>query len=66
MSGETEQGPAIDAYEMELKARRGEEVKLSEINTRMLHDWVKVLESRFWGRASLRIRNEIASFWRKG
>jgi len=45
MSGEVEQGAAIDAYEMELKARGGEEVKLSEINTRMLHDWAKVLES---------------------
>ena len=45
MSGGTEQGPAIEGYETELKARRGEEVKLSEINTRMLHDWAKVLES---------------------
>jgi hypothetical protein len=45
MSGEAQQGAAIDAYETELKARGGEEVKLSEINTRMLHDWEKVLES---------------------
>jgi len=45
MSGEAEQGAVIDAYETELKARGGEEVRLSEINTRMLHDWAKVLES---------------------
>jgi hypothetical protein len=45
MSGEVAQKVAINAYETELKARGGEEVKLSEINTRMLHDWAKVLES---------------------
>jgi hypothetical protein len=28
-----------------MKARGGEEVKLSEINTTMLHDWAKVLQS---------------------
>lgn len=45
MSSDVAQEAAIDDYETELKARGGEEVKLSEINTRMLHDWTKVLES---------------------
>jgi hypothetical protein len=39
------QEAAITAYEEEMKARGGDEVRLSEINTRMLHDWAQVLES---------------------
>lgn len=45
MSGDVAQEAAVDAYEVELKARGGEEVRLSETNTRMLHDWARVLES---------------------
>jgi hypothetical protein len=45
MSGKLEQGAAIDVYETVLKVQGGEEVKLSEINTWMLYDWAKVLES---------------------
>ncbi|PVH79821.1 FAD/NAD(P)-binding domain-containing protein [Cadophora sp. DSE1049] len=36
---------AIKEYEAEMKARAGEEVRLSVMNTTMLHDWTKVLES---------------------
>ena len=36
---------AIEKYEAEMKARAGEEVRLSVMNTTMLHNWAKVLES---------------------
>ena len=36
---------AIEIYETEMKARAGEEVRLSVMNTTMLHDWAKVLDS---------------------
>ncbi len=36
---------AITAYETEMIARAGEEVRISVMNTTMLHDWGKVLES---------------------
>ncbi|KUJ11661.1 FAD/NAD(P)-binding domain-containing protein [Mollisia scopiformis] len=36
---------AIEKYEAEMKTRAGEEVKLSVLNTTMLHDWAKVMES---------------------
>jgi hypothetical protein len=36
---------AIEKYEAEMMARAGEEVRLSVMNTAMLHDWAKVLES---------------------
>ncbi|KAF7889253.1 hypothetical protein EAF00_009553 [Botryotinia globosa] len=39
------QSSAIAKYEEEMIARAGEEVHLSVINTTMLHDWSKVLES---------------------
>jgi hypothetical protein len=32
-------------YEEEMKKRAGEEVRLSVLNTTMLHDWAKVIES---------------------
>jgi len=36
---------AINKYEEEMKARAGEEVHLSVINTAMLHDWDKAIQS---------------------
>jgi hypothetical protein len=36
---------AIENYEVEMKARAGEEVRLGVINTTMLHSWAKVLDS---------------------
>lgn len=39
------QSEAVDEYEAEMKARAGEEVRLSVLNTTMLHDWQKVLSS---------------------
>ncbi|KAI0007383.1 hypothetical protein F4779DRAFT_643183 [Xylariaceae sp. FL0662B] len=35
----------IDAYEREMRARGGEEVRLSEMNSFMLHDWSRVAQS---------------------
>ncbi|KAH7032899.1 uncharacterized protein B0I36DRAFT_361646 [Microdochium trichocladiopsis] len=40
-----QQKELIDAYEAEMRTRAGEEVRLSEMNTRMLHDWDKVQHS---------------------
>ncbi|ESZ97152.1 hypothetical protein SBOR_2465 [Sclerotinia borealis F-4128] len=42
---DTHQSSAIDNYEEEMINRAGEEVHLSIINTTMLHDWSKVIES---------------------
>ncbi len=39
------QATAIGMYEDEMIARGGEEVRLSAMNTRMLHDWELVRES---------------------
>ncbi|KAL8836588.1 MAG: hypothetical protein Q9176_006225 [Flavoplaca citrina] len=36
---------AINEYEEEMIKRGGEEVRLGEMNTKMLHDWEKVLQS---------------------
>ena len=36
---------ATERYEADMKARAGEEVRLSVMNTTMLHSWAKVLES---------------------
>ncbi|KAL8808121.1 MAG: hypothetical protein Q9200_004392 [Gallowayella weberi] len=36
---------AVDEYEAEMIQRGGEEVRLGEMNTKMLHDWDKVLQS---------------------
>ncbi|MCJ1265933.1 hypothetical protein MMC22_005815 [Lobaria immixta] len=36
---------AIDAYEAEMIARGGEEIRLGEENSKMLHDWDKVRQS---------------------
>ena len=40
-----ERAAAISAYEMEMIARGGEEVRLSAKNTGMLHDWKQVMQS---------------------
>lgn len=40
-----QQKTAIDAYETEMRKRGGEEVRLSEVNTRMLHNWDQVQAS---------------------
>ncbi|CZR60097.1 related to monooxygenase [Phialocephala subalpina] len=42
---ETSLAAAIEKYEAEMKERAGEEVRLSVLNTTMLHDWAKVMES---------------------
>ncbi len=39
------QSEAITKYEVEMKERAGEEVKMSVMNTTMLHDWDKVMAS---------------------
>lgn len=36
---------AIKEYEREMRARAGDEVRISVMNTAMLHDWEKVLQS---------------------
>jgi hypothetical protein len=36
---------AIENYETEMKARAGEEVRVSVINTTMLHNWEKCIAS---------------------
>ena len=40
-----ERAASVSAYEIEVKERGGEEVRLSAKNTEMLHDWKKVLQS---------------------
>lgn len=44
-SSERSQSEVIDVYETEMRARAGEEVRLSEMNSHMLHDWSQVKES---------------------
>ncbi|XXG99820.1 hypothetical protein Hte_006161 [Hypoxylon texense] len=39
------QAELISAYETEMRARGGEEVRLSEMNSLMLHNWAKVEQS---------------------
>ncbi|KAI1415289.1 FAD/NAD(P)-binding domain-containing protein [Hypoxylon sp. FL1857] len=39
------QAELIDAYESEMRPRSGEEVRFSETNSLMLHDWEKVRQS---------------------
>ncbi|KAI1765921.1 FAD/NAD(P)-binding domain-containing protein [Hypoxylon sp. FL1150] len=39
------QAELIDAYESEMRARGGEEVRLSEMNSLMMHDWAKIEQS---------------------
>ncbi|KAI0124404.1 hypothetical protein BJ170DRAFT_83947 [Xylariales sp. AK1849] len=39
------QSEVIAVYEAEMRARAGEEVRLSELNSYMVHDWSKLLES---------------------
>lgn len=45
MSGKVSRADAIATYEQEMIARAGGEVRLSTVNTGMLHNWQKVLES---------------------
>ena len=40
-----ERAVTIDAYETEMIARGGEEVRLSATNTGMLHNWEQVMKS---------------------
>lgn len=44
-SGKATQADAISSYEEEMVARAGGEVRLSTVNTRMLHNWEKVQQS---------------------
>ena len=41
---------AITAYETEMVARGGEEVRLSEANSVAMHDWEKVMQSPSWNK----------------
>lgn len=45
VSGKTSQPAAISSYEEEMITRAGGEVRLSAVNTEMLHNWAKVLQS---------------------
>ncbi|EFQ97204.1 hypothetical protein MGYG_00246 [Nannizzia gypsea CBS 118893] len=45
VSGLSSQATSISAYEDEMIARTGGEVRLSTVNTEMLHDWERVLAS---------------------
>lgn len=45
VSGKASRADAIAAYEQEMIARAGGEVRLSTVNTEMLHNWQKVQES---------------------
>jgi 2-polyprenyl-6-methoxyphenol hydroxylase-like FAD-dependent oxidoreductase len=45
LASESDQESAIEKYEEEMKARAGEEVRISVMNTTMLHDWEKVMKS---------------------
>lgn len=46
--GEKTKEVVVDEYMNELVERAGEEVKLSIINTDMMHNWDKFLESPFF------------------
>jgi 2-polyprenyl-6-methoxyphenol hydroxylase-like FAD-dependent oxidoreductase len=39
-----------EAYEKEVRERTGEEVRLCEVNTEMVHDWEKVKLSPIWSK----------------
>lgn len=39
------QSEIVDVYETEMRARAGEEVRLSELNSYMLHDWSRLKDS---------------------
>jgi hypothetical protein len=43
--GGRSQSEIISTYEEEMRARTGEEVRLSEMNSGMVHDWSKLLDS---------------------
>jgi 2-polyprenyl-6-methoxyphenol hydroxylase-like FAD-dependent oxidoreductase len=45
LTSEMNQKSAIEKYEAEMKARAREEVRISVMNTTMLHDWEKVMKS---------------------
>ncbi|KAF2452689.1 putative monooxygenase, partial [Lineolata rhizophorae] len=45
VGGEVSRAQAMEAYEEEMKRRAGEEVRTSTLNSKMLHDWEKVLAS---------------------
>ncbi|KAL9073115.1 MAG: hypothetical protein Q9161_003169 [Pseudevernia consocians] len=44
-SGQAKLKDAIDEYETEMIARGGEEVRLSKLNTEMVHQWDKLMQS---------------------
>lgn len=49
------QAELINEYESDMRVRGGEEVRLSEMNSLMLHDWVKVQESPLLKRGLKRV-----------
>lgn len=44
-SGQENLKSGISAYESEMVARGGEEVRLSKMNTEMVHDWDRLVQS---------------------
>ena len=44
-SGQESLESGIGAYESEMIARGGEEVRLSKMNTEMVHDWDRLVQS---------------------
>lgn len=45
MSGQENLKDAVGGYETEMIARGGEEVRLSKMNTEMVHQWDKLMQS---------------------
>lgn len=50
VAGQKDVHEAIRSYEMEMIARAGEEVRISRMNTEMMHDWQRLQESPFMQR----------------
>lgn len=49
-AGRKDMHDAVKSYETEMIARAGEEVRISRINTEMMHDWQRLKESPFMQR----------------
>lgn len=44
-AGESSFAEAVDAYQAEMIDRAGDEVRTSIVNTEMLHDWSRMMDS---------------------
>lgn len=49
-AGEKDLRSAVDEYEAEMVKRAGQEVAVSKMNTEMMHDWARLMESPFMQR----------------